>query len=642
MIKANNFEFSIFNADLSKIFAWRKSIRNLAFVPSHAIVLGLALSLLSAGAAKAAPLTTGADFLLMTTGARPDAMGQAFSAVADDINTLSFNPAGLGNIRIPQVGYGYESFVAGIQYDFVGAAIPFGQAGVLGLGYIDMGTAPFNSTANPAAVPVSAEDRAFVAGWGKSFYDFHVGIAAKYITRQLDTVTGNGWGIDAGVRYRPIPSVTVAASLMNLGPGIQLSSLEPLPTLVNTGVAWTAVEEPVHTLSFAANGAIAINTNTQQFGIGSEYWFYGKFALRAGYLFNSLDTNFNPDGFAAGAGVQVSFLQLDYAFQPFNTLGIVHRFSGMLSWEGPWVSGGEPNSPKYVNVHATPKALEIRWEKSLGPVDGYEVLIQPLDGRDMIISPPTINPIYSFKGYDPDTLYKISVRALGTGGMKSFPSKETYFVSPPEEQMEKQIASNTSISHGIEGKLDSFALRLSWEVPAGFSGQGFNIYRKSPSGQVEKVTQEPKHSNRVWMTDVTGLQGWEWIVTAVSKDAAKEKMVGTYLWYPTPGEMDTLIEKPVMRLNASPQADRSLYLDWDGNPEATGYALFYSRQSDNIFELFKEMDKPVPNALLQISEGHNRYYFIIVPKDNEGRWLKRSKEALAEFYTDEEDSQNSN
>ncbi len=86
-------------------------------------------------------------------------MGQAFSAVADDINTLSFNPAGLGNIRLPEVGYGYESFLGGIDYNFVGAAIPAGAAGVLGLGYITMGTAPFNSTANPLAAPGTARTR---------------------------------------------------------------------------------------------------------------------------------------------------------------------------------------------------------------------------------------------------------------------------------------------------------------------------------------------------------------------------------------------------------------------------------------------------------------------------------------------------
>ena len=39
--------------------------------------------------------TTGAQFLKIGTGARPVAMGYAFSAVADDLNALYWNPAGL-------------------------------------------------------------------------------------------------------------------------------------------------------------------------------------------------------------------------------------------------------------------------------------------------------------------------------------------------------------------------------------------------------------------------------------------------------------------------------------------------------------------------------------------------------------------
>ena len=170
--------------------------------------MGLTALLLSAllpSVSTGAPLTTGADFLLMTTGARPDGMGQAFNAVADDINTLSFNPAGLGNIRMPEVGYGHESFVSDINYDFIGAAIPFGSAGVLGLGYLSMGTAPFNSTADPTAPAVTVQDQALIAGWGKSFYDIHVGAAVKYINRHLDTVQGSGLGFDLGLRYRLFP-----------------------------------------------------------------------------------------------------------------------------------------------------------------------------------------------------------------------------------------------------------------------------------------------------------------------------------------------------------------------------------------------------------------------------------------------------
>ena len=581
----------------------------------------------------AVPLTTGADFLLMTTGARPDGMGQAFSAVADDINTLSFNPAGLGNIRSAQVGYGYENFVAGVQYDFIGLALPVGNAGVLGLGYIDMGTAPFNSTANPSTPAVSAEDRAFIAGWGRSFYDFHVGIAGKYIQRQLDTVQGNGWGVDLGLRYRPAPNWTLAASLMNLGPGVQLSSLEPLPTLVNAGLAWTAVEQPFHSLTFAGNGTFNLATNTQQFGVGAEYWYQDAFALRAGYVLNSLDLggDFNPDGFSAGAGIKLSFVELDYAFQPLNTIGMVHRFSGMLRWDGPFAGDGEPNPPKYVNVRPTARALEIRWDKALGPVKAYEVMIQPLDGGEMFLSDPVVNPIYYFEKFKPGVLYKISVKTIGPGGNRSFPSNEAYTAAPNEQQMARLTGDKeASTGQGVTGKVDGVGLQLSWPKTDGAVG-GYNVYRKSPGGEVVKLTQDPKQASQVWLTDVSGLQGWEWIVTAVG-EKGKERTLGSFHWYPGSAETDRILEKPVQRLTASPQKDRVLYLDWDSVPQASGYVILFSHSNDDIYEVFRDLNQTKPSLLLQIGGKHEVYHFLVVPKDAKGHWLKRSKEAVADLW----------
>ena len=108
-------------------------------------IVGPALTvLLWAGASQAvgAGLSTGADFLDVTPGARPDAMGQAFSAVADDINTLSFNPAGLGNIRLPEVSFSQYEFPGRHQLHFAGAALPLGGYRTLGLGYLALGWGP--------------------------------------------------------------------------------------------------------------------------------------------------------------------------------------------------------------------------------------------------------------------------------------------------------------------------------------------------------------------------------------------------------------------------------------------------------------------------------------------------------------------
>ncbi len=587
------------------------------------------------GTRAANSLTSGADFLLMTTGARPDGMGQAFSAVADDINTLTFNPAGLGNIRLPEVGYGHESFFSDISYDFLGAAVPAGELGVLGLGYLGMGTPPFNSTADPAAATSSVMDQAFIGAWGKSFYDFHVGAALKYIQEKVDTIQGTGFAVDLGARFRILPQLTLAGAVLNLGSGIQFSSLEPLPLVANTGVAWNAYEDPNHSLTLAGDGSFEVNSNLQHYSVGAEYWFKDMVALRAGYLANSQD-----EGFSVGAGFKYQFFQLDYAFEPYNQLGSVHRFSGLLRWDGPWVAGGEPNAPKYVTARPGPRGLEIRWDKAFGPVHAYEVHIQPLDGREEMVSPAVINPVFLFKDWDPKTLYKITVRSVGEGGAHSYPSKETYFLSKesanpsPAEAVESDRRGNqVSVAIGLQGQVDGIGLRLTWNALNGSDMTGYSLYRQSPSGQVEKVSQALKKRTTLWVMDASGLYGWTWLVTGVYRDG-RERVLGAYLWYPSEEESDRLAGKNQLRLYASPQPHRRVYLDWDKDPEAAGYSLLVSRAGDGVYELYQELGRAHASGLFTVGGKQNPYYFVVGSKKGEGQWANHTNEAKAELFNE--------
>lgn len=599
----------------------------------------LILFLVFAGASWGAALTSGADFLLMTTGARPDGMGQAFSAVADDINTLSFNPAGLGNIRLPEIGYGHASFFADTGYDFLGAALPLGPDGVLGLGYLSMGSAAFNSTSNPSAPLVSVQDSAMIAAWGKSFYDLHLGAAVKWINENVAGLQGSGIAFDLGARYRITPRLTVAGSVLNLGPGIQFATGEPLPLVADMGLAWTALDEPNHQLTLAADSATQAVDSAQRFSVGAEYWQQNTFALRAGYLANSQE-----EGFSVGAGIRYSFFQIDYAFEPYNNLGSVQRISGLFQWDGPWVlSGGEPNPPKYVTVKLDHQSLRVHWEPAPGPVQAYEVLIQPLDGGNLFVSPPVTGREYEFKNTLPKTLYRVTVRSIGSGDARSFPSDEVVIETLSEKAARKELYQEAgindnqgSVAKGVNGKVDGVGLQLSWPAPDEKETLGYDLYRKSPSGQVEKVTLAPKHANRIWVAGVNGLWGWEWIVTEVHKDG-KEKTLGSYLWYPTNQEVQKLSWSSPRILRAIPQPKRQVFLAWDGDPDATGYTLLYSPNPDKVYEVYKEFKTPDTTTLLTIPEGIDTYYLMMVPQRPNGTWTQASREAFVRLYEDTPD-----
>ena len=331
----------------------------------------------------------------------------------------------------------------------------------------------------------------------------------------------------------------------------------------------------------------------------------------------------------------MGFIQLDYAFQPFNNLGAIHRFSGLLRWDGPWVAGGEPNAPKYVTAREVNGGMEVRWDKAHGPARGYQVTLEPLDGRQPITTSEGINPIYRFKNLTPDTLYRVTVKTIGFGGNPSFASEPFYLqtapVYRPEYQAKSPGADRSIYSQNLFGQVDGVGLRLSWTAPRGMEPTGYYLYRKSPSGKVVRVTQEAKTQTRLWVTDTSGLEGTEWIVTALGPGGKNEKIVGIYYWYPTAAEVDYLSQSTQNRLFASPEPKHRVFLDWDNDPRVEKYSVFVSYQADGVYEYLRDVSNSKATLLIHPSKKHERFHFLVAPKDDQGTLLKRSNEAVAEL-----------
>jgi len=66
----------------------------------------------------------------MGAGARAAAMGDAFSAIADDVTATYWNPAGLGQIETPQMSLMQNSALIDTQYQYLAAAMPFRGKGL--------------------------------------------------------------------------------------------------------------------------------------------------------------------------------------------------------------------------------------------------------------------------------------------------------------------------------------------------------------------------------------------------------------------------------------------------------------------------------------------------------------------------------
>src|SRR5882672_5499886 len=98
----------------------------------------------------AGPGTTSADILKVGVGARAIGMGEAYTAQADDVSSLYWNPAGLALMQERQASFMYDQMYQGLSFQNANVGIPLENGAIGGsLSYLSYGDIP--GYANDAA-----------------------------------------------------------------------------------------------------------------------------------------------------------------------------------------------------------------------------------------------------------------------------------------------------------------------------------------------------------------------------------------------------------------------------------------------------------------------------------------------------------
>lgn len=290
------------------------------------------------------PGTTAASFLKIGVGARPVSMGESFSAVADDVYAVHYNPAGLAQVKRIQVGLTHNVWLEKINHDFAGLVLPLGKVGSLGFSavYVSMDKLKgYDVIDDGNYTPIETEDftandlaaiftyAGNIAKWGNAA--FSLGINLKSISQQIEKEKTSAFTGDIGLLLGD-PSFRLAVVLQNFDPtgkGIKFIKEEnPLPTNLKAGVSLSLFKgftlsgeynQPLDKELKPIKGRAKINA-------GVEMVAGGIFAIRGGY------TTLKDIGpkISAGLGLKIFFLNLDYAFVPFGDLGNTHRLSVTL------------------------------------------------------------------------------------------------------------------------------------------------------------------------------------------------------------------------------------------------------------------------------------------------------------------------
>lgn len=338
--------------------------------------------------------TTAAEFLLLGAGARGAALGGAFSAIATDVSSLYYNPAGAALMTRPGVMLSTYTYVADTRYSWGGFAVPFGggsSAFGIQLGTFGFDDQPVYTVAEPDGTGAVYSVAQTFGGltYSRNFSDrFSVGLTAKFIFDQLGEAEGSAFGVDFGTNFHAMLAnhpIRFSFVLANLGTNISYSGealisetpRDPLPgeqpvpslpqpselrtkgfglpTMFRMGLAYDIIARENNRLTLLSDFNQP-TSNKAGFTLGSEWGLqrlggsgFGV-ALRGSYSYQpannvtvsnpsltALTDEENLQGLALGGGLNYGTgenfnVGFDYAWKYLGVLGSTNFFSVTLGW----------------------------------------------------------------------------------------------------------------------------------------------------------------------------------------------------------------------------------------------------------------------------------------------------------------------
>lgn len=291
-----------------------------------------------------AATNTGASFLRIDTGARPAALGGAYTAIADDVNAMYYNPGGLASLKLREVGATHAQWLLGSTFDFFGYAQPT-SLGTFGLGMtrLGYGSTDGRDASRQASSGFSATDTAYSVGFSRTLGGVGigwldsgktgVGMNVKWLQSSIGQYSASALAFDLGATHRlsGLP-LSFGASVLNLGQGMKfLDQTDPLPLTVSLGSSWRVAG----VMSLALDVRREVYDQRTAVGVGTEYAVLSGLSLRAGYASQLAQAARGAKvggvsmlgGLSGGIGLKFSKYRADYTFAPFGELGNVQRLS---------------------------------------------------------------------------------------------------------------------------------------------------------------------------------------------------------------------------------------------------------------------------------------------------------------------------
>ncbi len=294
--------------------------------------------------------TTSFQFLKVMPDARSTAMGEAFTAVANNSEAVFWNPAAIAKVTGFDVSLSYLDWLLDMNhqsFSFAYTMSGIGTIGILGIItnvgdiketrvdhlYRDQTTGTYNPGLTGRIVSPGAQ--VFGVSFARYVTDkFAFGFTVKYAREDLVEYAASALIFDGGFVYRTgFRSLELASSIRHFGPEVKFlkdGESYPLPQTLTIGVSGYLIspensfflQSKEHKLLLAYD-MVEARDYGQQYHMGVEYSMRDMLYLRGGYKFN-----YDEEGLTLGFGFNIFNTRIDYSYGDFGeSLDAVHRFS---------------------------------------------------------------------------------------------------------------------------------------------------------------------------------------------------------------------------------------------------------------------------------------------------------------------------
>lgn len=273
--------------------------------------------------------TAALQFLKINTSARVMGIGETFTAIGDDINSIHYNPAGLSFMREKQLTLSHLEYIQGIKYSNFSYAQRT-RHGTFGgsIGYLYVGDIR-------ETVRIGPEDYEILGKFHVSnllltlsysrFIDTNVflGLNLKYANETLKDYRAYSFMFDIGLVHY-IDKIFLGVSFQNIGTQVRfIKKQDPPPMLLRAGIGYKS-----NSFLLGSDFVQAIDSEPElRMGLESKMlkFLFVRFGYRLrgfkqhklGYL----------SGITGGVGISILNYQIDIAFIPYGDFGNSIRIS---------------------------------------------------------------------------------------------------------------------------------------------------------------------------------------------------------------------------------------------------------------------------------------------------------------------------